>query len=209
VNYDEILDKWSPAELRLHEALYFLRMFEHACGSEASMDRWLEWIANADAFVMALISVENLVSKEHKKDLNSLDAFRFLKAMRNATVHEMPWFAPRQARGATAPTRRAIYLMAGAKIGRWVKTMNSIDAVRTTLNRRKQKYKQERDNVEAARRYLRTLKRKTGNDNFFVIDVFKETFAALLDNLSLTRRFAEDNLADPVASIPTELIEVS
>jgi hypothetical protein len=197
VNYDGILPTWSPAELRLHEALYFLRMFERGCGSAEVMDSWLEWIANADAFVMALISVENMVSQKRKAALNALDNFRFLKAMRNTTIHELPWFASRQARGATAPTRRAISLLVGPKTGRSVEPMNSIDAVLTTLKRRRRKWKQEKDTIKAARRYLRRMKRKTGNDNFLVIDVFNETFAAVV---SACRAKIFDFLPSPTAS---------
>ncbi|HEV8069426.1 MAG TPA: hypothetical protein VGP76_16925 [Planctomycetaceae bacterium] len=175
MNYDEILPTWSPAELRLHEALYFLRGFEDACGSQDAMDSWLEWVANADAFVMALISTENLVNKKVKDVLKSLDSFIFLKAMRNATVHELPWFAPKQRKGATAPTRRAIYLQVGAKTGRWVQPMNSVAATRRTLTRRRKR--DAAKTIDGARRFLRRLRRKSGEDNFLLIDVFEEAFA--------------------------------
>jgi len=192
MNYDELIPTWTPAELRLHEALYFLRMFERGCGSRETMDSWLEWIANADAFVMALISVENLVSQKRKRALNDLDSFGFLKATRNATVHELPWFASKQSRRATAPTRRAISLVVGSEPGRFVEPMNSIDAVLTTLKRRRRKWKWEKNTIKAARRYLRAMKRKTDNDNFFVIDVFKETFdaAAKVCRAKITDLFA-------------------
>ena len=174
MNYDEILPTWSPAALRLHEALYFLRRFEHACGSESTVDSWLEWIANADAFIMALVSVENMVNAKAKDSLRALDSFIFLKATRNATVHALPWFAPKQRKGATAPTRRAIYLGAGAKTFRWVRPMNSIAAIRRTLTR--QRKKDSPKNIDGARRFLTRLRRRNGQDNFLLIDVFKEAF---------------------------------
>jgi hypothetical protein len=65
----------------------------------------------------------------------------------------LPWFAPKQARGVTAPTRRAINMQVGGeKTGRWVEPMNSFDAVSETLKRRRRKRKQERYNVKGARR---------------------------------------------------------
>src|SRR5215510_10154081 len=63
----------APTELRFLQALYFYQEFEKSCGSPASpRHSWFHWIAYADAFLMAIISLKDMVSGKARRVL--LDA---------------------------------------------------------------------------------------------------------------------------------------
>ena len=75
----------SPAKLRCHEAERFLELFVKSCGPPR--DSYFEMICYSDAFLFALISVEEMVDAKTKSKLHGKPMFRFLKALRNITTH--------------------------------------------------------------------------------------------------------------------------
>lgn len=158
----------TPAQLRLHEAKLFLDEFRRACGSPITPDNYLAWIANADAFAMTLVSVEELVSERVKKKLHSSDVFGLMKAMRNMSVHESVWPGPRQRRGATPTVARTIYLNIG--VNRWVEPTLLIPNIRAALTRRLRKWPRDRRAIEGARRFLTKWKRCNGATDQIPLD---------------------------------------
>jgi hypothetical protein len=79
----EILNM-SESQLRYEEAKYFLAQFV----KHLSPDSYFHMIAYLDAFLLCLISIEDLDQRKYKKALNEQSIFKFLKATRNITAHE-------------------------------------------------------------------------------------------------------------------------
>jgi hypothetical protein len=84
----------SQSNLRYCEAQYFLEQFIHYCGNNSSIDSYFHVIAYLDAFLLTLISIEELDRKEQKKALNTQPIFKFLKAARNFTAHKFILASP-------------------------------------------------------------------------------------------------------------------
>ncbi len=60
----------SRVQIRFSEALYFLEQFKCHCGSaDNPRDSSFHWIAYSDAFLMALLSVQDLVGPKRKRRL--------------------------------------------------------------------------------------------------------------------------------------------
>jgi hypothetical protein len=71
------VSKSSPAELRLHEAVFFYNRFRDACGPPR--DSYFEMISFFDAFLFALTSIEEMLSPTDKSKLHATDVFMFLR----------------------------------------------------------------------------------------------------------------------------------
>ncbi len=76
----------SPAKLRCYETERFLELFMKSCGPPR--DSYFEMICYSDAFLFALISVEEMVDAKTKNKLRGKPIFRFLKVLRNITTHQ-------------------------------------------------------------------------------------------------------------------------
>ena len=77
--------KLSAPRLRLEEAKYFYSQFVAHCGPPR--DSYFLMVAYFDAFLFALVSVEDMVPISVKAQLKSNEVFRFVKALRNITMH--------------------------------------------------------------------------------------------------------------------------
>src|SRR5271157_145737 len=79
--------KLSPAEFRFLEACQHYALFRCYHGPTAGLkDNRFLWMCHADAFLMAIVSLQDLIRPAPEFYKN--DAFRFLKVMRNITVHQ-------------------------------------------------------------------------------------------------------------------------
>ncbi|MBX9726738.1 MAG: hypothetical protein K2X09_05680 [Rickettsiales bacterium] len=86
VNMDhQLMFNASAAELRIAEAEYFLSQFLKYSGPP--VDVYFKMVCYFDAFLFSLISVEDMVSADEKKQLHALGEFRFLKTLRNISAH--------------------------------------------------------------------------------------------------------------------------
>src|SRR5262249_38414372 len=84
---DQLVYKCSPAEFRFLEACQFYALFKSHHGPIPGLkDNRFYWMCYADAFLMALVSLKDLI--DPKPAFHKNDAFRFLTVMRNITVHE-------------------------------------------------------------------------------------------------------------------------
>ena len=89
VDCGEEIDNLTPAELRFRQACQFYVLFkEHHGPSVDPLDTRLFWMCYADAFLMTLVSLKDLVSPDQKKALNGSDLFRMMTVLRNVTVHQ-------------------------------------------------------------------------------------------------------------------------
>lgn len=77
--------KLSSWELRLREAQYFYLQFLAHCGPPR--DSYFLMASYFDAFLFALVSVEEMVTDATKVKLKTIEVFRFVKALRNISMH--------------------------------------------------------------------------------------------------------------------------
>jgi len=80
----------NPISIRLRAARLFLEEHEQACGPD-KVD-FFRAIITADAALLALVSIKDLVKMESMKDeLHASKLFSFLQIMRNVTAHHEVW----------------------------------------------------------------------------------------------------------------------
>ena len=79
------LSKLSAPSLRMAQAKYHHQKYIEHCGPPT--DDLFLMIAYLDAFLAAIVSVEELVPKTVKKQLRQIPAFMFIVALRNLTTH--------------------------------------------------------------------------------------------------------------------------
>lgn len=96
----------TPVSLRLAEAEYFLSQFRAHCGPPR--DSYFLMICYLDAFLFSLVSVEDIISRKRKK-LNECLVFKFLKAARNVTTHQLVLAAPSRQGEHTRPFSRWVF----------------------------------------------------------------------------------------------------
>ena len=84
---DQEVHKYCPAEFRFLEACEFYALFKSHHGPAAGLrDNRFLWMCHADAFLMAIVSLKDLIVPTPTFHKN--DTFRFLTVMRNITVHQ-------------------------------------------------------------------------------------------------------------------------
>jgi len=77
----------TPGEFRFREACLYYTLYMNHHGPEAGLkDNRFRWMSFADAFLMMLVSIQDVMNP--KPELYKCDTFRFLKVMRNITVHQ-------------------------------------------------------------------------------------------------------------------------
>lgn len=74
-----------PAAFRVAEARYHLQQFGIHCGPP--VDSYFQMVVHFDAFLFALVAVEEMLSAEQRKVLRASKPFAFVKALRNVTAH--------------------------------------------------------------------------------------------------------------------------
>jgi hypothetical protein len=75
----------TTAQLRYCEAEYFYSQFTANCGPPR--DSYFKMVCYFDAFLFALVSIEEMIDDSVKERLRKIDVFLFVKALRNITMH--------------------------------------------------------------------------------------------------------------------------
>jgi len=75
----------TTAQLRYREAECFYSQF--IANSGPPRDSYFKMVCYFDAFLFALVSVEEMIDDSAEKRLQHIDVFRFVKALRNITTH--------------------------------------------------------------------------------------------------------------------------
>jgi hypothetical protein len=85
-SYEEI-DSLSPVELCFRTACQFYVLVDDRHGPSLDpQDTRLFWMCHADGFLMALVSLKDLVNADQKIALKGSDLFRMITVVRNVTV---------------------------------------------------------------------------------------------------------------------------
>jgi hypothetical protein len=171
-----------PPKLRFQQALYFYERFKECCGSPTTqLTSWFHWLAYADAFLMALISLQDMVSPARRKKLlkpgsaTHPNAFLVLKLLRNRTIHACVFAAPRQKR---KDTPGSVSRIINVHRVLWVEPTIGVANLETMLSRIMGKYYRTRKHdprfdVRDARHYLKMIKAR-GEDQIRFQGLFQE-----------------------------------
>jgi hypothetical protein len=82
----------TTAQLRYYEAEYFYYQFIISSGPPC--DSYFKMVCYFDAFLFAVVSVEEMINESDRDRLRGIEVFRFVKALRNITVHHSILTAP-------------------------------------------------------------------------------------------------------------------
>jgi hypothetical protein len=86
------MSTFTPAQLRYHEAKYFYSQF--IANSGPPYDDYFKMVCYFDTFLFSLVSVEEMIDESDRNRLLKIDVFRFVKALRNITMHHSVLAAP-------------------------------------------------------------------------------------------------------------------
>jgi hypothetical protein len=88
VSYEEI-DRVKPPELRFRQACQFYALFKenHGAGVDP-LDTCFLWMCYADAFLMSLVSLKDVVNGDQREPLKNGELFCMMTVLRNVTVHQ-------------------------------------------------------------------------------------------------------------------------
>lgn len=79
------ISQYTPPALRLAQAKHCLDLFNHA--SKPNDDCWFDMAMYFDAFLFCFVSIEEMVPKAIKEQIQTIESFKFFKALRNITTH--------------------------------------------------------------------------------------------------------------------------
>jgi hypothetical protein len=184
------------AHLRIHEAVYFLDEFKKHCGSPASRhDSSFHWLAYSDAFLMALLSIQDFIGPKKRAKLlqgyeeakkrkgiklkhYSPNPLLVLKLMRNRTVHHCVLAAPGQGAGKGSVSRIINLNVGGQKPGRWVEPRMLISQIEALIRSAQRDYRKTRKNnprkdVKETRIFIKRLI-DAGKDDIKLADLFQQ-----------------------------------
>jgi hypothetical protein len=195
------LPGFSRVQIRFSEALYFFEQFKRHCGSsENPQDSSFHWIAYSDAFLMALLSIQDLVGPKRKRRLlmgyESLkkegkpipadytpNPLLVLKLMRNRTVHHCVFSAPSDGREKGSVSRVINVRVGGADAGKWSEPRVPLSQMRAVLSRLKAKYARDKKkgkstpkpkvDIKETRLYIKRL-RGLGKEDIHLHSIFRE-----------------------------------
>jgi hypothetical protein len=155
--YDEI-DNLNTAELRFRQACQFYALFKghHGPSVDPQSGRFL-WMCYADAFLMSIISLKDFVPEVQETALKASDLFRMMTVLRNVTTHR----AVVSMGSPMLMINRDISI--GNQFGHYedpvlnaVRITGALDHYEQEL-RRECMWRQERRNIEGARRWNASL----------------------------------------------------
>lgn len=170
-----------PKEFRFHEAFYAYEMFRAACGQQpvalqginAHENQFL-WITYADVFLAMLVSIEELVPKAAYSALHAQDLYRFVKQLRNITVHKTVLGARRHKHKSPPLVGRIYYEGGGAS---YVDPKINFSRIKTELSRIvRREPKAFQKHVGASRSYVRELE-KADKPAVVLTQLFEEALA--------------------------------
>jgi hypothetical protein len=185
--YEE-LDTLDPVELRFRQACQFHTLFKANQGADVDpLDTRFLWICFADAFLMTLVSLKDLVPASKQDSLKGSDLFRMIAVLRNVTVHR----AVVSLNSPLLMVNRNITLHAGRSQPRHEDVVLNTIRITDALNHYEQelknggKWKQERRNVEGARRWNEEQK-GVGVTTISLSDVFLDALKLVADKCAFT-----------------------
>jgi len=159
-HYEEI-DRLGAPELRFRQACQFYTLFDehHGEGVDPLDTRFL-WMCYADAFLMMIVSLKDLVTTDQREALKNSDLFRMITVLRNVTVHQ----AVISTASPLTMINRNITLHVGRRQPRHEDAVLNSSRITEALDHYEQelksggKWRQERRNVEGALRWNDALK---------------------------------------------------
>jgi hypothetical protein len=184
---EEQLSKLPPQEVRLHEAFFMYEMFRLSCGQKPL---WLKtftpnetqfaWITYADAFLMMVASVEELVPWARRDRLRNSELFRFVLQLRNITVHKTVLGGRKQKHGATPLVNRIYNVSVGevVRVGEhhdYVDPKINFPRIENQLSKIK-KSGQHTQHIAGSRLFLRNWT-QAGKDCVILRELFEEALA--------------------------------
>lgn len=155
---DQEMFSLPPGELRFREACYFLNIFLQTCGPQVPLGNRFLWVANADAFLMAIVSIRDVDGGIYEKELKKRNLFRFVQVMRNLTTHHFVVTSP----GARFINREINVHAGNRPVGAidWEEpnlvqatVLGQLDRYETNLKAKPGRYTNEKANIDAARKW--------------------------------------------------------
>ena len=159
---EEELGRQSPASLRLAEAEYFLWEYIRHCGPP--IDSYFKMVCYFDAFLFSLVSVEEMIGEEGKRQLQTDVSFRFLKALRNISTHHSILAAPIQGKF-ERPFSRRVTVSVGGSPNDSSRLSLRFDVLRQIFDVVEAERKQEAKTLGLAREFVNDLE-ASGKDVF-------------------------------------------
>lgn len=151
---EDEMSKLSVPELRYREAVYFYKQF--VAHSGPPQDSYFLMVSYFDAFLFALTSVEEMLDVSNKKALHNIDAFAFIKTLRDVTVHHSVLAAPQPGAKFIRPFNRHVKDLVGGQSSS-SRLAISYDQFRNIFNMLELERPFEKVKYERARKYLAQL----------------------------------------------------
>jgi hypothetical protein len=168
----------TAAQLRYREAEYFYSQF--IANSGPPCDSYFKMVCYFDAFLFALVSVEEMIDKSDQDRLRAIDVFRFVKALRNTTMHHSVLAAPQPGAKFERPFSRHISESIGGDPEASAMLSIRYDIFRGIFDTIEAERPSEKYTLNAARYYLSKLESQSQ-------PIFLES--VLLDALSAVKAF--------------------
>lgn len=145
----------TTAQLRYREADYFYTQFLAHCGPPH--DSYFQMVCYFDSFLFALTSVEEMVDTSSKATLRDVEVFRFIKALRNITMHHSVLAAPQPGAKLVRPFSRQISESVGGIQSSSAKLAIKYSNFREIFDYIEVKRPSEKRTLDVARDYLAKL----------------------------------------------------
>lgn len=145
----------TTAQLRYYEAKYFYSQF--IVNSGPPCDSYFKMVCYFDAFLFALVSVEEMIDESDRDRLRDIEVFRFVKALRNITMHHSVLAAPQPGAKFERPFSRHLSDSTGGVLEASAKLAIRYDIFRGIFNAIEVERPAEKNTLNAARYYLSKL----------------------------------------------------
>lgn len=152
------MQPFTAAQLRYREAEFFYSQF--IANSGPPRDSYFHMICYFDAFLFALVSVEEMIDDTAKSHLRGIDVFRFVKALRNITMHHSVLAAPQPGAKFERPFSRHISESIGGVSEAPAELAIRYDIFRGIFDAIETERPFEKKNLKAVRKYLSKLENR-------------------------------------------------
>ena len=156
--------RFSPPALRFEQSKRFLSLFNHA--SRPNGDCWFDMVMFFDAFLFSFVSIEEMVPKSTRAQLQGIESFKFFKALRNITTHHSVIAGASPEAKFPRPLVRSISLSIGADETTPVAFRLKPDILRFIFDEVLKERPGEKKTIDQARAYLSRLESTGGNIYF-------------------------------------------
>ncbi len=168
---EELMAGASAPELRIEEADYFYSQFLKHCGPPA--DCYFLVVCYFDAFVFALVSIEEMVPDGAKEQIRACSEFRLFKALRNITTHHSVLCAAVADAKFPRPFSRKVSATVGGCPDGSSRLSMRFDILRGIFDAVEKEWPPERRTLEMARACLQDLENRNV-DSVFLEDVMAQ-----------------------------------